>query len=101
MAAFNSNQVNHMVHLSTLPREDLAFGAIFYSFSLDADNYFGTPVSASHFADELNIYLDWAINERATVSAVYGAAFPGKAAAEAFQDNKTYHLFEIAIVLSF
>ncbi len=98
---FNSNQVNHMVHLSTLPHEDLAFGAIFYSFSLDADNYFGTPVSASHFADELNVYIDWAINERATVSALYGAAFPGKAAEEAFQDNKTYHLFEIAIVLSF
>ena len=98
---FNSNQVNHMVHLSVTPREDLSVGALYYRFRLDKKNYFGEPVSDDDFDQEINVYVDWTINDYASVSALYGVAFPGKAAKEVFGDNQKYQLFQVALYLAY
>lgn len=98
---FNSNQRNHAVHLTASPSESLNLGLIYYRFFLDKNHYYGTPVTDDHFDDEINLYADWTINDHASLSAVYGVAFPGEAAEQVFGDDKNYHLFQIALYLNF
>ncbi len=98
---FNSNQRDHMVHLSASPNENLNLGLLYYRFFLDKDHYYGTPVTDDHFDDEINLYADWTINDYVSVSAVYGVAFPGSAAEQAFGNDEPYHLVEVALYLKF
>ena len=98
---FNSNQVNHMVHLSAQPLESVATGLIYYHFDLAEKNYFGTPVSDKDFADEVNFYVDWTVNDNLLIGALYGAAWPGKAAEEVFGDDEVFHLFQVYATLTF
>lgn len=98
---FNSNQRDHMLHVSVSPSESLDLGLLYYRFFLDKNQYYGTPVTDDHFDDEVNLYADWTINEHLSLSAVYGIAFPGAAAEQVFGDDQPYQLFEIAIYLTF
>ncbi len=98
---FNSNQVNHMVQLSATPTDSVDIGAIYFHFDLAEKNYFGTEVSNRDFADEVDLYTDWKINDNLSVGAVYGVAFPGDAAKEAFGSNDNYQLFEVYATLTF
>jgi hypothetical protein len=98
---FNSNQVNHMVHLSALPAESVAIGLLYFHFDLAEKNYFGTPVSDKDFADEVNLYFDWTVNDNLLVGALYGAALPQDAAKEIFGDDDVFHLLEVYATLTF
>jgi hypothetical protein len=96
---FNSNQVNHMVHLSATPLEPVSIGALYYHFDLAEDNYFGTPVEDKDFADEVNVYVDWTVNDNLLLGALSGVAWPGSAAEEVFgEDDPFYLLLAYAIV---
>jgi hypothetical protein len=97
---FNSNQINHMAHLSAWPVEEVEVGAVYFHFDLAEDNYFGTPVTSRRFADELNLYADWEVSENLSVGALYGAAFPAQAARELF-GNQVFHLFVVHALVSF
>ncbi len=98
---FNSNEIAQMVRLSANPTDAVEIGALYFHFDLAEKNYFGTPVDNRDFADEVNLYTDWTINDHVSVGAVYGVAWPGDAAKEAFGDNDTYQLFEIYTTLTF
>ena len=98
---FNSNQINHMVHLSAYPTEEIGIGALYFHFDLEEKNYFGTPVGERDFADEVNLYVDWTINDNVYLGALYGVAFPGDAAEEAFGDDDPFQLFSVYAVLTF
>lgn len=97
---FNSNQATHMLQIAASPSEAIEVGVLGFRFSLEEKNYYGTPVSDRHFADELNLYLDWQISEQVSLSAAYGIAFPGRAARELFGDER-FQLVEVALSLSF
>lgn len=98
---FNSNQRNHMVKLSASPTDTVGVGAIYYHFALDEKNYFGTPVTSRSFADEVNLYADWQVNDHVYLSAVAGVAFAGEAARQAFGNDDTIFLFETYLVVTF
>jgi hypothetical protein len=98
---FNSNQINHMVHLSAYPTEEIGIGALYFHFDLEEENYFGTPVSDRDFADEVNLYVDWTINDNVSVGGLYGVALPGDAAEEAFGEDDPFHLFQIYAIVTF
>jgi hypothetical protein len=98
---FNSNQINHMVHLSAYPTEEIGIGALYFHFDLEEENYFGTPVSDRDFADEVNLYVDWTVNDNVAVGGLYGVALPGDAAEEVFGDDDPFHLFQIYAILTF
>ncbi|MGH8583363.1 MAG: alginate export family protein [Gammaproteobacteria bacterium] len=98
---FNGNQVNHMVHLTAYPRADLGLGIIYYDFDLDENRYFGTPVSDQEFTQELNAYADWSLTDQVSLSALYGVAFPGTAAEQAFGGERAYHVVEGYVSVSF
>lgn len=97
---FNSNQTTHMLHLAASPQESIAIGAVAYRFDLDVGNYYGTPVRNRHFADEINLYLDWTLNEQVSLSVAYGIAFPGDAAKELFGEDR-FQVLQLAAYLSF
>lgn len=98
---FNSNQRNHMVHLAATPSDTVGVGAIYYHFDLDKNNYFGTPVTSKDFADEVNFYVDWTVNDNIYIGAVAAAAFPDSGAKQAFGDNDNIYAFETFVVLNF
>jgi hypothetical protein len=95
---FNSNQVNHMVHLSATPLEPVSVGALYYHFDLAEKNYFGEPVDDKDFADEVNLYVDWTITDNLLVGGLSGVAWPGDAAKELFGDDPFYLVLAYAIV---
>lgn len=98
---FNSNQVNHMVHLSATPLEQVSIGALYYHFDLAEKNYFGTPVGNRDFADELDLYVDWTVNDNLLVGAISGVAWPGDAAKEVFGEDDPYYLLVAYAILTF
>ncbi len=98
---FNSNQRTHMVHLSGSVSESIGIGAIYYHFDLDKKNYFGIPVTSTDFADEINFYVDWEVNDNLSVGAVAGVAFPGSAAKQAFGDNDNIYLLQAFAIVNF
>ena len=53
------------------------------------------------FADEVNLYANWYVNEHLTLSSLYGVALPGAGARQAFGRGDSYHLFEIFAFLTF
>jgi hypothetical protein len=79
----------------------LSFGLLYFRFDLDEPNYFGTQVSDTHFADELNLYADWTISEQVYIGALAGIAWPGEAARDAFGDDDPYQLVEALLVLTY
>jgi hypothetical protein len=99
---FNSNEIAHMVQFEvTNPSETLTAGILFFDFSLDKDNYFGTSVSDKHFADEVNVYANWTVTPHIYLGVVGGLAWPGAAAKEAFGGNDTYELIEAQVVVTY
>lgn len=92
---FNSNQKTHMVKLNLQPTDSLSIGAIYYEFILDEEAGFGDD-----FADEVNIYADYAVNDHLWLTAVFGYAKAGDAweAGGELEDTK---LLEIAAFLYF
>ena len=98
---FNSNQVNHMVHLSATPVEPVSIGALYYHFDLAEDNYFGTPVDDKDFADEVDVYVDWTVNDNLLVGALSGVAWPGSAAEEVFGEDDPYYLLLAYAIVTF
>lgn len=98
---FNNNQRNHLVHLAMTPHDALTMGLIGGTFSLAESNYLGTPVTARHFGDELDVYANWFVRENVLVSAAYGVMFPGEAAIQAFGDDEKFHVIEVGIYFNF
>lgn len=97
---FNSNLDVDMIKASIQPRDDLEAGLIGYRFRYHDTQAAG--VSNKDFAKEVNLYADWSITDKLTLSAIYAVAFPGEGAEERFQDNdSTSQLFELYAIYRF
>lgn len=96
---FNSNQVNHLLHLTASPSERLDIGALYWRFCLDKNQYFGTPVREKHFADEVDLYGVWILSPNASVTLAYSLAVPG--AREAFGSSEVFHQLQLITRLLF
>jgi hypothetical protein len=90
-----------MVHLAAYPTDEIGIGALYFHFDLEEKNYFGTAVSERDFADEVNLYVDWTVNDNVSVGGLYGVALPGDAAEEVFGDDEPFHLFQIYAIVTF
>jgi hypothetical protein len=98
---FNSNEIAQMVPLTFNPTSAISTGIQFFDISLDKNNYFGTPVSSTHFDDEVDLYLNWNITDHIYLGVVGALAWPGEAAKEAFGSSKTYELLESQLVITY
>ncbi|OHV07669.1 hypothetical protein [Kushneria phosphatilytica] len=96
---FNSNLDVDMVRASLNPSESLETGIIGYNF-----RYHDTPsgVTDRDFAREVNLYADWNITDRLSLSGVYAVAFPGDGAEQTFMGNDhSAQLFELFATYTF
>jgi hypothetical protein len=98
---FNSNQKNHMVHVTVSPSDSLSAGVIYYNFSLYEKHYYGVPLHDLDFMQEVDLHMDWAINDNLYLSAAYGFAVPGPAARELFGNDDPMHTTEVAAYVYF
>lgn len=76
----NSNLDSHMVRLQLSPNEDLDINVIYYKFTLAEKHIFGDPVADDDFGDEIDVSVDWAVNDELFVIGTIGVLFPGDAA---------------------
>ena len=84
MHLFNQNQVTQMAKIKVYPRPDLALGFWYYTHELDTPQYFGTPVSDTDWADEINLGVEYYPSDK--LYAYWGFAWghPRQAAVDVF-----------------
>ncbi len=70
---FNSNTGVHHVGLKATPREDLTVGALFFDFDTVR-----TRDTLNLDAQELDLYLEWAVNDHLIISPLVGLYKPRK-----------------------
>jgi hypothetical protein len=56
---FNQNQITHMLKAKVFPDPRYAVMAMYYHHELDEPRYFGVPVSAQNWSDEVNLELEF------------------------------------------
>ncbi|WP_251977640.1 alginate export family protein [Salinicola avicenniae] len=97
---FNANLDVDMLRASVAPRDDLETGVIAYRFRYHDTEAAGA--SDSDFANELNVYADWSMTQRLSLSAIYAVADPQRGAEARFGGNDdTAQLFELFATYSF
>ena len=84
MHLFNQNQVTQMAKIKVYPRDDLSLGFWYYTHELDTPQYFGTPVSDTDWADEINLGVEYYPSDK--LYAYWGFAWsrPRQAAVDVF-----------------
>lgn len=107
---FNTNLRAHMVQLDFWLEpgshgRELSLGLIYFDFKLDARQYKGTPVTSRDFVRELDATALWKRTLfgklYVELSSVFGVAWPGRAAREAFGSDDPYWLFEAYAFVQF
>ena len=88
-----------MVHLNVVPTDKLSVGAIYYNFTLDKASAWG--VDSDDFSDEINVYADYALNDNVWLSGVFGCAFPGEGAKQAYGDDQAMMIVEAYVTFTF
>jgi len=76
----NGNVVSQMFRAKMNPTEDVTLNFMFYNFTLDQPASFG--VTSKNWGDEVNVTVDWAVNDRVLVTGVLGMLMPGDAATQ-------------------
>ncbi len=61
---FNQNQITQMVKLKAFPRPSWAVTAYYYHHDLEEPHYFGTPVTDTSWADEINLGIEYFLGQR-------------------------------------
>jgi hypothetical protein len=86
----NSNLLSYLFALSVKPVKSLDVHLFYYHFNIDQPESLGDNVSASNFADEIDLVADWQATERLSISGVLAAAIPGDAARQFTGGNQTW-----------
>lgn len=81
---FNSNQNTQFIKLRTFPSASIAITLYYYQHDLDEPNYFGTPLSSSNWADEINFGVEYFKGDEIYVYAGVAWSTPKAAAKELF-----------------
>lgn len=76
----NQNLVSHTIRLQAAPTDDLTVNLLYFHFSLDEAESFG--VSDSDFADEIDLVIDYSLNDNVSFSILGALADPHEGATE-------------------
>lgn len=79
-----------MVRLQLFPNDKITVNTIYYNFTLDQPNIFGDPVGTTDWGDEVNLMLDYSINNHWSLSGVFSWLVPGEAARNWTGGDKTW-----------
>lgn len=86
----NSNLFSYLVGLSVKPVKQVDMHFLYYHFNIDQPESLADNVTASNFADELDLITDWQATECLSISAVLAVAIPGEAAHQYSGGNQTW-----------
>ena len=86
----NSNLFSYLVSVSSKPTKSLEMHLFYYHFTIDQPESLADNVTASHFADEIDLILDWQVLDSLSLSAVLAVAIPGEAARQFTGGNQTW-----------
>ncbi len=85
---FNKNLDSDMIRLKITPIEPVTVNLMYYRFTLHdpaaftENNATASPVTSDDYADEVDLIIDWAVNDHFTLSLVGAYAEPGEAAVQ-------------------
>jgi len=88
--AVNSNLISNLFRVHLAPTDKIGGGIMFYTFTLDQPRALAPNVTSTDLAKELDLYVDWKINENFTASFVAAEANPGAAAEQAFARTRNF-----------
>ena len=86
----NSNLLSYLLALSVKPVKNLDMHLFYYHFEIDHPRTLADNVTASDFADEIDLIADWQANEQLSISAVLAVAIPGEAARQFTGGSQTW-----------
>jgi hypothetical protein len=86
----NSNLLSYLFGLSVKPVKSLDIHFLYYHFNIDQPESLADNVTASDFADEIDLIADWQVNERLSISGVLALAIPDNAARQFTGGNQTW-----------
>lgn len=84
---FNQNQITHIAKLRTFPRPGWTIGGAYFNNTLEDPQYFGVPVTGTHWSDEVNLWIEHYPTDKLYVRAEIAWATPGEAAEQIFGDD--------------
>ena len=84
---FNSNQITQFLKLRTFPTAQIALTAYYFQHDLEERHYFGTPVSSSDWADEINLGIEYFSDHKVYLYAGIAWSSPNAGAREIFGDE--------------
>lgn len=94
---FNSNVKVHHVALKAQPLEQLGLGALYFKYISDEP----APGVDSDFAQEVDLYAEWIVNEHLYVSPLLGIYIPGDGAEALYGNDDTNYYFQLVAVLTY
>ncbi len=97
----NSNLSVHSLHLTAQPTPSISTGMIYFHNRLNQKRIEETTVTAKGFAQEIDIYAEFTLNDYVSFTPLIAVAWPGKAAEEFYGGDQTYGLIEGFLTLSF
>lgn len=98
---FNQNQVTQMFKIKTFPRPTWALTFYYYHHELEEPQYFGTPVSSTAWADELNFGVERFLGARFYGYAGIAWSTPNTAAQEIFGDDDNFAVIQTFLSYTF
>ena len=98
---FNQNQVTQMVKLRTFPVENWALTLYYYRHDLEQAQYFGTPLSSTAWADEINLSVEYFHGESFYGYAGIAWSRPDEAAQEVYGRNDDFTVIQTFLMYTF
>jgi len=84
---FNSNLVTQFVKVRTFPSDAFALTFYYFQHDLEERNYYGTPVSSSDWADEINAGVEYFHDHDIYIYAGIAWSTPNAAAREVYGND--------------
>lgn len=82
-ALSNSNLASHAVRLRATPTDNVTLTTTYYHFRIPEESTFASGVTDDHYGDEVDLLVDWTINDNLSLSGMVGVAVPGDGAEQA------------------
>jgi hypothetical protein len=82
------------------PSPTISTSILFFDISLDQNNYSGTPVSSTHFDEEVDLYFNWNIANIYTSAWSVSLGLPRRPGRHS-RDSKTYELTESQLIITY
>ncbi|NOQ16184.1 MAG: hypothetical protein GQ581_03920 [Methyloprofundus sp.] len=86
----SSNLNSHLLRMELAPIDSVLINLMYYYFELDQATALGNQVTNPHFADEINLIVDWQATDNTLISGALAIAIPAGGAQQFTGGNQTW-----------